>query len=234
MMQVPCEHKACIPALCTTGTSAITAISSIHSMLEIYADWIFWPISINYFWCCLAHLLYVLLSEIIYYLPSPLASLFTLIKVAFIFLSFSLCAVYIYIFYLFEHYEHTANFVTFIISESMSLDCFFSWLLHAFLYTWFCEFIKIKLYWHAVTLICLYIYLLYLFFYLFFLFMATSVAYGSSWVRGRIRTAAAGLHHSHSNARSEPQLWPMPQLVATLDIYPTEQGQGSNPHPHKH
>ena len=38
------------------------------------------------------------------------------------------------------------------------------------------------------------------------------------WARGRIRAAAAGLHHSHSNARSEPHLWPMLKLMAMLDL----------------
>ena len=38
---------------------------------------------------------------------------------------------------------------------------------------------------------------------LFFKFRATAVAYGSSQARGQIRTAAANLCHSHSNARSE-------------------------------
>ena len=40
------------------------------------------------------------------------------------------------------------------------------------------------------------------------------------------------LRHSHSNARSELHLLPTPQLITTLDPRPTEQGQGSNPHPH--
>ena len=61
--------------------------------------------------------------------------------------------------------------------------------------------------------------------------MPSSAAYGSSLARGHIR-AAAGLHHGHSHAGSEPHLWPTPQLTATLDPYPTEQGQGWNPHPH--
>ena len=34
------------------------------------------------------------------------------------------------------------------------------------------------------------------------------MAYGSSPARGRIRAAAAGLHHSHSNTRSELHLQP--------------------------
>ena len=56
--------------------------------------------------------------------------------------------------------------------------------------------------------------------------------YGSSQARGQIRALAAGLHHSHSNAESEPHLRSTPQLTATPDPWPTERGQGSNPHPH--
>ena len=42
-------------------------------------------------------------------------------------------------------------------------------------------------------------------------------AYGSSQARDPIGAAAAGLHHSHSNARSKPCLWPIPQLMAMPD-----------------
>ena len=42
-------------------------------------------------------------------------------------------------------------------------------------------------------------------FFLFFLWPAPA-AYGSSWTRSRIGAAAAGLHHSHNNTRSEPPL----------------------------
>ena len=50
---------------------------------------------------------------------------------------------------------------------------------------------------------------------------------------GRIgAAAAASLHHSHSNAGYELHLQPIPQLMATLDPRPTEQGQGLTPHPH--
>ena len=42
---------------------------------------------------------------------------------------------------------------------------------------------------------------------LFFLFKDTLSAYGNFQVRGQIRAAAAGLHHSHSNARSEGCLY---------------------------
>ena len=44
------------------------------------------------------------------------------------------------------------------------------------------------------------------FYFYFLLFRAAPVAYGSSQARGQIGDAAAGLHHSHSNARSEPPL----------------------------
>ena len=33
--------------------------------------------------------------------------------------------------------------------------------------------------------------------------MATPAAYQSTWAKGRVRAAAAGLYHSHSNIRSE-------------------------------
>ena len=39
----------------------------------------------------------------------------------------------------------------------------------------------------------------------FCLFRATPMAYGSSQARGQVGAVAAGLHHSHSNARSEPR-----------------------------
>ena len=50
--------------------------------------------------------------------------------------------------------------------------------------------------------------------------------------RGLIGAVAAGLHHSHSNARYKPHLRPTPQLRAMPDPYRIEQGQGSNPYPH--
>ena len=58
-------------------------------------------------------------------------------------------------------------------------------------------------------------------FFLFFVFLGThpwhmEVPRGFQ-DRGGIRAAAAGLHHSHSNARSEPSLQPTPQLMAMLD-----------------
>ena len=54
----------------------------------------------------------------------------------------------------------------------------------------------------------------------FWLFRATPVAYGSSHARGRMGATAAGLHHSHSNAGSEPHLRPTPELMATPDPNP--------------
>ena len=54
-------------------------------------------------------------------------------------------------------------------------------------------------------------------FFFFLLFSATGMAYGSSWARGPIGATAAGLHHSQSNAESEPSLQPTPQLLATPD-----------------
>ena len=55
------------------------------------------------------------------------------------------------------------------------------------------------------------------FFFFFGLFKATPAAQGGSQARGRIGAVAAGLHHSHSNAESEPHLRPTPQLTATPD-----------------
>ena len=52
---------------------------------------------------------------------------------------------------------------------------------------------------------------------LFLLFWAALVAYGNSQASGRIRAAAAGLHHSHINTGSKPRLQPTPQFTATLD-----------------
>jgi len=42
----------------------------------------------------------------------------------------------------------------------------------------------------------------------YFLFTDEPAAYRSSQARGQIGAGAAGLHHSHSNTRSEPHLWP--------------------------
>ena len=68
------------------------------------------------------------------------------------------------------------------------------------------------------------------FFFFFLLFRVTLAAYGSSQAKGRIRATASG--HSLIIAGSQPRLRPIPQFMATPDPPPTEQGQGSNPHPH--
>ena len=70
------------------------------------------------------------------------------------------------------------------------------------------------------------------FFFLFCLFRAAPVAYGGSQGRGLVRAVAVGLCQSHSTSGSEPRLQPTPQLTAMPDPWPTERGQGSDPHPH--
>ena len=54
-------------------------------------------------------------------------------------------------------------------------------------------------------------------FFFFRVFRAVPMAYGGSQARGLTGAVAAGLCHSHSNAGSEPQLRPPPQLMAMLD-----------------
>ena len=54
-------------------------------------------------------------------------------------------------------------------------------------------------------------------FLVFFKFRAAPVAYGDSQARGLIETVAAGLRYGHGNARSEPYLLLMLQLVAKPD-----------------
>ena len=53
-------------------------------------------------------------------------------------------------------------------------------------------------------------------------FRATLTAYGGSQARGRIGATVAGLCHSQSNAKSKPCLRTTSQLIATLDLRPTE------------
>ena len=65
---------------------------------------------------------------------------------------------------------------------------------------------------------CLGFHLPFFFLFLFFaISWAAPEAYGSCQDRGLIGAAAAGLHHRHSNARSEPRLQPTPQLTAMPD-----------------
>ena len=53
-----------------------------------------------------------------------------------------------------------------------------------------------------------------------FVFRAALAAYRGSQTRGQIGAVIAGLHHSHSNVRSELHLWPTPQLRATWSLNP--------------
>ena len=57
--------------------------------------------------------------------------------------------------------------------------------------------------------VCLFTYLL--------VFRATGVSHRGSQARGPIGAIDADLHHSHSNAGSEPHLRPIPQLTAMPD-----------------
>ena len=65
-------------------------------------------------------------------------------------------------------------------------------------------------------------------FFFFYFFRDAPMAYGGSQARSRIEAIAAGLHQSYSDTRSEPCLQLIPQLMATPNSKPTEQGQGSN------
>ena len=56
--------------------------------------------------------------------------------------------------------------------------------------------------------------------YTYFVSLGPHPQQGSSQTRGGIEAVAAGLRHSHSNARSKPGLRPIPQLTATLDLSP--------------
>ena len=55
------------------------------------------------------------------------------------------------------------------------------------------------------------------FFWSFCLSRAAPAAYGGSQARGPIGAVAAGLHQSHSHARSEAHLRPTPQVTAMPD-----------------
>ena len=64
----------------------------------------------------------------------------------------------------------------------------------------------------------------------FCLFRSAPAAYGGSQARGRIGAVAAGLHHRHSNTRSQPCLQPTPQLMAMpiLDLLSEARDQTRN------
>ena len=68
------------------------------------------------------------------------------------------------------------------------------------------------------------LFFLFAFFFFFLFLMAAPEAYGRSQARGQIGAKAAGLHQSHSNARSERSLRPTPQLMAMPDPYPQAHG----------
>ena len=63
-----------------------------------------------------------------------------------------------------------------------------------------------------------------------FFFRATPAAFGSSWARSQIGTAAPNLHHSQGNIILEPHLPPTLQLMAMSEPDPC---QGLNPHPQR-
>ena len=57
--------------------------------------------------------------------------------------------------------------------------------------------------------------------FVFRLYRAVPAAYGGFQARGLVGAVAAHLLQSHINAKSEPHLWPTPQLTATPDPQPT-------------
>ena len=71
-----------------------------------------------------------------------------------------------------------------------------------------------------------------------FLFRAAPVADGSSQYRGQIGASAVGLcqppQPMPATTTAMPGLSRIWDLAVTLDPESTEQGQGSNPHPHRH
>ena len=60
-------------------------------------------------------------------------------------------------------------------------------------------------------------------------FRAALAAYGDSQARDLIGALAAGLHQSHSKARSEPCLRPTPQLMATRILNPLSEARDQTP-----
>ena len=54
------------------------------------------------------------------------------------------------------------------------------------------------------------------------------MVHGGSQARGRIKVVATGLHHSHSNAISEPCLQTIPQLMATQIRNPLNEARDQN------
>ena len=62
-----------------------------------------------------------------------------------------------------------------------------------------------------------FIILFYYYYLSFSLFRAAPMAYGGPKARSQIGAVAVSLHHSHSNAGSEPHLQPTPQLTMMPD-----------------
>ena len=58
-----------------------------------------------------------------------------------------------------------------------------------------------------------------------FHFRKTPAAHGSSQARGQIGAAAAGLQHSHCNARSKPHLWHTLQLASCQILNPLREAR---------
>ena len=77
----------------------------------------------------------------------------------------------------------------------------------------------------SITNFCRHFKIFYILFFIFLLFMAISMAYGGSQARERIGAAAAGLHHSRSNAGSDTLLWPTPQLTETQILNPLSEAR---------
>ena len=84
-----------------------------------------------------------------------------------------------------------------------------------FLGQWQCQIFIFNLLCHKGTPISFFCFVL--FFVCFLFFRAAPEAYGGFQARGLIRAVAAGLCHSHGNARSKPHHWPTPQLTAVQD-----------------
>ena len=68
--------------------------------------------------------------------------------------------------------------------------------------------------WQIILSFFFFLFLFFYFILFFCFFRAALAAYGSSQGRDRIRGAAAGLHHSLSNAGSKLHLRSTPQLMA--------------------
>ena len=59
----------------------------------------------------------------------------------------------------------------------------------------------------------------------FCLFRAAPAAHGGSQAKGQIGAVASDLHHSHSNASSEPCLRATPQLVESQILNPLSEAR---------